>query len=135
MLIVFSMVVGIGSLIVIDISSTANGYNVPNISDDSFDDTYNKLQETKSLVDTSGNETRKGLGKLLGNDNTFFGSTLVVLDLTFGSFSMVNSVFASFITYFGVPAEIANLFFPAILAIITTIIIFVAISSLTRSKM
>lgn len=135
-LIIFSAIAGLGALMVSDLTSQANGYNVVNVSDPSFDSAYNKLESTRSLVDTSSNASRTGLGKLLGSGaDNFFSSTLVVLDLAFGSFTTVNSVFASMSESFGIPSTIANIIFPAILAILTTIIVFVVISSLTRSKM
>jgi hypothetical protein len=135
MLILFFLIAGIGALLVSDISSNGEGYNVNNMSNPSFDANYNKLSETAGDMARAGNQTRTGLGKLLGNVDVFFSSTSTVLDIVFGSFTMVNAIFSNFAQDFGMPPQIANLIFPALLAIITTIIVFVAISSLTKSKM
>ncbi len=133
-LILFSVIVGLLALVISDLSSVNNGYNVPNITDSSFDGTYNKLENTTSLINTGANETSGGLGNLLGGADVFFSSTVTIFSLVFNSFGLVSGVFASFITSFGIPLPIANLIFPAVLSIITAIIIFVVISSLTKTK-
>jgi hypothetical protein len=134
-LIIFSLVAGLGAVIVNDMNSSDNGYSTINVTNANFDSTYNRLSNISTdLVTQSSNETKSGFGKLVSNTEIFFGSTLVIFGLIFDSFSMVNNVFASFITDFGIPVQVANLIFPAIIMIITTIIIFVVISSWTKTK-
>jgi hypothetical protein len=135
-LIIFSVIAGIGALIVADMASSDNGYGVANMSDPTFDSAYNKISNTTSLVGEMGNETtsNEGLG-FLGTTELFFGSTITVVQLMFNSLSMVNGIFSSMVQTFGIPTAIANIIFPALLSILTTILVFVVISSLTKSKM
>jgi len=135
-IILFSLFAGIGGLIVYDLASADNGYNVVNMTDSSFDAAYNKVQYAETITNQMGNSTTssQGLG-LLGTTELFFGSTWTVITIVFGSLGMVNNVFSSFTSSFGIPPSLANLVFPAIIAIITTILVFVVVSSLTKSKL
>jgi len=135
-IIIFSLFAGIAGLIVYDMADSQNGYNVTNMTDGNFDNSYNKVQYAEGIVNKMENSTtsKEGLG-LLGGVELFFGSTVTVIQIVFGSLDTVNDVFASFMTTFGIPPTIANLVFPALLAIITTILVFVVISSLTKTKM
>lgn len=134
MLIIFSVIIALGGLLVSDLNSSGEGYGVQNVTDETFSENYDRLSETTNDINLAANQTRSGFGKLLGSFDVFFSATATVFDIVFGSFSMVNSVFENFATDFGVPPQIANIIFPALLAIITTIIVFVAISSLTKTK-
>jgi asparagine N-glycosylation enzyme membrane subunit Stt3 len=49
--------------------------------------------------------------------------------------SATLNVFSGMVQTMGIPAAIANLVFPAILSILTVILVFVVISSLTTTKM
>ena len=135
-IIIFSLFAGIAGLIVYDLSDPVNGYNVANMTDGNFDAAYNQIQYsegiTKQMADAS--TSKEGLG-LLGGAELFFGSTVTVIQIVFGSLGTVNSVFGAMIGTFGVPPGLANLIFPGLLAIITTILVFVVISSLTKTKM
>ena len=133
-LILFSAIVGIGALVVSDISSSDNGYGV-NISDPNFDSTYNKIEQTTSLTDNMKESTfsSQGLG-LIGTFEVMFGATRSVFQLIGGSFGLINSLFASLAVSLGIPLVIANILFGAILSIIIVIIIFIILSSLSKVK-
>jgi hypothetical protein len=135
-IILFSLFAGVGSLIVYDITSAENGYNVDNITDGNFDSAYNKVQYAEGITNQMANAStsKEGLG-LLGSVELMFGSTITVIQIVFGSLATVNDIFSSFIETFGIPPQLANLVFPAIIAIITTILVFVVVSSLTKTKM
>lgn len=135
-IILFSLFAGIGSLIAYDMADPQSGYNIENMTNDNFDSAYNKVQYAESITNQMANSTtsKEGLG-LLGGVELFFGSTVTVVQIVFGSLGTVNNVFASMIGTFGIPLPLANLVFPAIIAIITTILVFVVVSSLTKTKM
>lgn len=133
-LIIFSAIIALSAVLVANMASPGEGYNTPDIIDSDFAERYSNLEDLTDDINTAGNQTRGGLSKLLGSVGTFFSSTVTVFDIVFGSFSLINTMFANFIEDFGVPSSVANIIFPAILGIITTIIIFVVISSLTQSK-
>jgi hypothetical protein len=78
--------------------------------------------------------SKEGL-ETIGGLELLFGSTRTVIQLVAGSFTITRSVFVSFTATFGIPLEIANILFGAIISIIIVIIVFVIISSLTKTKM
>lgn len=135
-IIIFSLFAGIAGLIVYDLADPVNGYNVANMTNGNFDAQYNKVAYsesiTKQMADAS--TSKEGLG-LLGGAELFFGSTVTVIQIVFGSLGTVNNVFGAMISTFGIPPRIANLIFPALLAIITTVLVFVVVSSLTKTKL
>jgi hypothetical protein len=135
-LVFFSLFVGISGLIVSDLSGVSEGYNISNLSEDSFDDTYNKMDYVNDLSSKLGNSTtsKEGL-TILGTIDMVFGSTLTVIQLVGNSFSVVRDIFTNMVSLFGIPVEIGNILFGAILSIIIIIIAFVIISSLTKTKM
>lgn len=135
-LIIFSAIVGIGALVVADIASEDQGYNIENMTDSTFDSAYNKAQYTNQLVEEMGNAStsKEGLGLVGGASELLFGSTITIIQLVAGSFNVVSNVFVSMTTSFGIPLGIANLLFGAVLSIIITIIVFVIVSSLTKTK-
>ncbi len=136
MIILFSVVVGIGALIVSDISSVKEGYNVSDMSDPSFNSTYNQAQYTQGLAEQMGSAatSKEGLG-LKGTIDLIFGSTVTVIQLVAGSFGIVQNTFAQMTLSLGIPLEIGNLLFGAAFSIIIVIIVFVIISSLSKTKM
>jgi len=135
-IILFSLFSGIGGLIVYDMADSNNGYNVQNMTDGNFDSAYNNVQYAEDITNQMANSTtsKEGLG-LLGSVDLFFGSTVTVIQIVFGSLGTLNNVLGSMIGTFGIPIGIANLVFPAIIAIVTTILVFVVVSSLTKTKM
>jgi hypothetical protein len=137
MLVIFSLFTGIAALIVADLSSEGSGYNVTGIVDEDFEDTYNRINELEGTIGQMGNATKskEGLGILGGVAEGFFGATISVIELTFSSFSIVRETLVAMMYSFGIPPIIANLAFSAIMMILTIIIVFVVVSSLTKTKM
>jgi vacuolar-type H+-ATPase subunit I/STV1 len=136
MLVLFGVIAGIGGLIVSDMSSPEYGYNITNMSDPSFDSAYNRATETQQLAEQMGNAStsKEGL-ETIGGLELLFGSTRTVIQLVAGSFNMIRETSASMAMSFGIPLEIANLLFGAIISILIIIIVFVIVSSLTKTKM
>jgi hypothetical protein len=135
LLVLFGVIAGIGGLIVSDVASPTHGYNVTNMTDSSFDSAYNQVSYTTELAETMGNESFSEEGmSTLGGIELLFGATKSVFQLVGGSLSMVKNTMTSMTTSFGIPLEIANLLFGAILSIIIILIVFVIISSLTKTK-
>lgn len=134
-LILFATVVGMGALIVSDMAGQ-EGYNVENMSDPSFDSTYNNAKYTQGLAEQMGDAatSKEGLG-LKGTLELVFGSTITVIQLVAGSFIIVRNTFTSMALSLGIPLEVGNLLFGAVFSVIIVIIVFVIISSLSKSKM
>lgn len=134
LILLFGAVAGLGGLIVSDMSDPINGYGV-NMTDPSFDGAYNQATYAQGLAEQMGNETGSSEGMdTLGGTELLFGSTKAVFQLVLGSFNMVRTTFVSMTSTFGIPLSIANILFGVVLSAIIITIVFVIISSLTKTK-
>lgn len=136
MLVLFSLVAGLGALVVNDMADPVNGYNISGVVDDSFDSAYNQANYTTSLAGELGNATtsKEGLTNVGSTAELLFGSTLTVIQLVAGSFSIVKNGFVNMVSLFGIPILVGNILFGAVLSILIITIAFVIVSSLTKTK-
>lgn len=135
-IVLFGAIVGLGFLVVSDVASPSNGYDVTGMVDPSFESNYNTLTNVSDDIYTAQNATASGEG--LSTTSTFtivFKATFSVISIVFGSFDMVNQVFVNLASDFGIPAAVANIFFGSLLVIAIAIIIFVVISSVSQGKL
>ncbi len=118
------------------ISGIADEYDNTAIVDETFDTKYNKLTNATTDVSDIFEAASKKEGLAVATTfEVIFSSTFSIIQIVFGSFAVVSSITASFAEDFGIPDVVANLIFPMALAIITTIIVFVVISSVSRGKL
>lgn len=135
-LILFGAVTAIGYLIVADMANSSTGYDVDNMTDESFQDNYDTLTETTSTIYQMQNATRSEEGmSVLSTYTTMFTATFSIISLIFGSFGMASNTMTNFAVDFGVPSSLANIIFPAILVLLIVAIIFVVISSVSRGRL
>jgi len=135
-LVLFGLISGIGYLVIEDIASSASGYNVENMSDESYKERYDTLTESTIKIKEMQNKTssKEGLS-VFSTFTTMFSSTFTVIGLVFNSFGMVTTTFNNFAIDLGMDADLANLIFGALLVIIIATIIFVVISSVSRGRL
>ncbi len=135
-LVLFGAITAIGYLIVADMASSESGYNVTNMTDETFQDNYDTLSESTSTIYQMQNATTSEQGmSVLSTYTTMFTATFSIISLIFGSFGMASNTMTNFATDFGVPSILANIIFPAILVLIIVIIVFVIISSVSRGRL
>ena len=136
MLVLFGAITGLGFLVVSDLASSDNGYNISGVVDSDLEEHYDILGEVSDDIYTAQNATASGEG--LSTISTFtivFKATFSVISIVFGSFDLVNQVFVNFASDFGVPAAVANIFFGSLIIIAIAIIIFVVISSVSQGRL
>jgi len=135
-LILFGVVTAIGYLIVADMADSSTGYNVSNMTDESFQDNYDTLTETTSTTYKMQNATTSEQGMSVVSTYTMaFTSVFSIIALIFGSLGMASDTMTNFAVDFGVPSSLSNIIFPAILILIMVILIFVVISSVSRGRL
>jgi len=134
-LILFGAVCIIGSLIVADIAGTESGYGVSGMVDENFKQHYDTLKESTSDIGKMQNATTSEAGtKTISQYTEIFRATFSLISIIFGSLGMTSDTLTHFATDFEIPKEIANIIFSTILGVLTTILIFVIISSVSKSK-
>ncbi len=132
----FGAITGIGALIVVDMASSESGYNVTNMTDETFQSNYDTLTDISDDVDLMKNATASGEGiNVVSTYTTVFKATFNVITLIFRSPILMRNVFVSFADDFNIPSGVANIMFTLILTISLAIIIFVIISSVSKGRM
>ena len=131
-LLVFSALIGLCYILV---ASMGEDYGNPNIIDENFRDNYQNLQNSTDTVSSMFNQTSSKEGmSFVGTYTSLFRATFGVISLVFSSFGIIQSQTAHFATDFGIPSAVANIIFPTLIAIITVLIIFIIISSMSKGK-
>ena len=135
-LIIFGMITGIGSLVVYDISSSEYGYDVPNMTDGDYNNSYDTLTDATIKIGEMANATSSKEGQSTISPYTlFFKATFSVIGIIFNSFGIASSTLATFGEDIGMPSSLANLLFSGIMVLIVGIIIFVVVSAISRGRL
>jgi hypothetical protein len=128
--ILFSGIIG---LLVLQVESLSNTYDVENITSDEFSEKFDKFDEHTGYAQSMWNQTT-GEGGLstIGTYEILFKSTFGVINLVFTSVTTVGSQMFGFTEYFGIPSEVGFLFFTILASLLSVIIVFIVISSVSR---
>jgi hypothetical protein len=131
---------GVISLFSISVLSIANNYGRSDIVNSDFNAKYNKLIDLTNDKNKMFNSVRSGQGlSLQGTFDIAFGSTFTVIQLVFGSVIMYETVAASFVTDYGsnsiFDAGVLVILFNLGITIITVILVFVWLSSISRGRL
>ena len=128
---------GVISMFVLFIAGMAAEYNQPDLVSSSFSSNYDKLGEISNKVEVMRSTTAAGQGlSLVGVFDIAFTATFTVIQLVFSTLALAGSLPAKIIIDFTfIDSTVAANFFVLGLAIITTTIIFVWISSVSRGRL
>ena len=131
--ILFSGVVG---FFVLFIAGMAAEYNQPGLVSSTFSANYDKLNDIADKVETMRSTTSGGEGlSFVGTFDVAFSATFTVIQLVFSTLALMGSLPAKIITDFTfIDSTVVANFFVLGLAILTTSIIFIWISSISRGK-
>lgn len=136
MLILFGLVSGVGYLIVVDISSSESGYDIPNMTDESYQSRYDTLTNSSRQIYEMQNATTSKEGmSVFSTYTTMFKSTFSIIGLVFGSFGMTTAVMSNFAQDLGMPSALANLVIGGLLVILICVVVFVVVSSVSRGRL
>ena len=124
---------GVIALFTLAVASLADDYGNSNVVNPEFADNFDRLEETTdratSMFDATSSES--GLS-LVGVFDVLFTATFAVISLVFNAVSSVGTQLLGFSEFFGIPNEVAGVFFTIILAILSVLIVFIIISSVSR---
>lgn len=132
--VLFAAIIGLFSITVVSI---ANNYGRNDIVNSGFNAKYNKLVELTSSKNKMFNAVRSGQGLTLqGTFDIAFGATFTVIQLVFDSVIMYEQVAANFISDFTfIDSGVLIILFNVGFIIITTILVFVWLSSISRGRL
>jgi hypothetical protein len=124
------------AMFIIQVASLANNYNNQDMIDPSFSSHYSKLQDNLNKLDTSFSAT-KGTGglNLIGTFNVAFNSVFTVITMAWDGIliytGMASNIGSDF-KFFDHSTMI--LFLTGIIAVLTSYLIFIWLSSVSRGK-
>ncbi len=127
---------GVVAFFVLFMAGMSVEYNQPGLVSSSFSANYDKLGDLSEKVELMRSTTAGGEGlSLIGAFDIAFSATFTVIQLVFSTLALVGSIPAKIIVDFTfIDSMVAANFFILGLAILTTSIIFIWISSVSRGK-
>lgn len=132
-LILFS---GVIALMTLAIASIADDYGNTDVINEDFADKFDRLEDNTGRVTEMFDSTSgKGGLSLIGTFDVLFNGAFSVISLVFSGVTSVGSQLLGFSEFFGIPAEVAGVFFTIILSIMTALVVFIVISSVSRREL
>tara|TARA_Y100000310_G_scaffold289130_1_gene315305 strand:- start:744 stop:1196 length:453 start_codon:yes stop_codon:yes gene_type:complete len=127
---------GVIALFALFIAGISSEYDQPELVSASFSENYNKLENITDRVDVMRSSIASGEGlSLIGSFDIAFTATFTVIQLVFSTLALVATMPIKVISDFTfIDQKVLTTFFIIVLSIITTILVFVWISSISRSK-
>jgi len=127
---------GIVALFVIAIGAIADNYNNTEIINEQFSGNYDKLTDIADNVEIMRGSSQSSQGlSFLETFDVVFSSTFTVIRMVFATLDLFGSMAANFIADFTfLDAQVVKILFIVGLSIITVILVFVWISSISRGK-
>lgn len=124
------------SLFILQVGSLADNYNNQDIVSAEFAAHYDKLNDNKDKLETSFASVRSGNGlDLVGAFNVAFNSVFTVISMLWDSLLIYTNMVPNIVGDFSfLDSTTVIIFLSGILAIITTYLIFIWLSSVTRGK-
>ena len=126
---------GIIALWVLAVAGISNEYDSILLTNEDFDETYNKLVEQTERIETARAAAAAGDGlSFIGTFDVAFQATFTVIQMVFQTLDLFGDITGSFAEDFGVDPTVTRITFLIALAILTTLIVFTWISSISRGK-
>jgi len=124
---------GFLTLMIMSIGSLANDYDNPNVVDEDFSNNFNNFEETTQNAQDIYGSAKNGEGiSFLGSFDVLFSSTFTIFALIFNAVSSTGTQLLGFSEFFGIDSGVAGVFFTILLSILSVIIVFIIISSVSR---
>ena len=126
---------GIVALFVLAIAGISNEYDSTLLVNEEFSENYDRLVEQTERVETARAASSAGEGlKFKGTFDVVFQSTFTVIQMVFQSLDLFGDMTTSFSEDFGINPSVTRIVFLIALAILTTLIVWTWISSISRGR-
>lgn len=131
----FITFVALVSLCYFMVYGMATKYDKTAIIDSEFNSTFNKFANLSEDVEEMKNATvGKGGLRILEQIGVIWGATTSVIEIVFESLTLPGAMMEKASDYAGAPSTIGNILFILPLLLITTLVVFVVISAVSRTK-
>jgi len=126
---------GLIALFVLAIAGIQDEYDSTLLTNEDFANNYDKLTEQTEKIETARQAAAAGEGlSFIGTFDVAFQSTFTVIQMVFSTVNLFGDMTGSFAEDFGFDPTVTKIVFLIALAILTTVIVFIWISSISRGK-
>lgn len=126
---------GIVALYVLMIAGISNEYDSTLLTNEEFSENYDKLVEQTERIETARATAAAGEGlSFIGTFDVAFQSTFTVIQMVFQTLNLFGDITGNFAEDFGLDPTVTKIAFLIGLAILTTLIVWTWISSISRGK-
>lgn len=126
---------GIVALYVLAIAGISSEYDSNLLTNEDFANNYDKLIEQTERIETARESAAAGDGlSFIGTFDVAFQSTFTVIQMVFQTLDLFGTVSGSFAEDFGLDPTVVRVTFLIALAILTVLIVWTWISSISRGK-
>ena len=126
---------GLIALWVLAIAGIENEYDSDLLTNPSFAENYDRLATQTEKIETAREAAAAGEGlSFIGTFDVAFQSTFTVIQMVFSTLDLFGDMTGSFAEDFGLDPTVTSIVFLIALAILTTILVFVWISGISRGK-
>ena len=126
---------GILALFVLSIAGISDEYDNTLLINQDFADNYDRLTEQTDKIETARETSSAGSGlSFLGTFDVAFQSTFTIFQMIFQSLDLFGDMSDSFSEDFGMDPSVVGIVFIIALSILTTLIVWNIISSISRGR-
>ncbi len=126
---------GVVALFVLGIAGISDEYDSTILVNEDFAEKYDKLTQQTNRIETARETTAAGSGlSFLGTFDVAFSSTFVVFQMIFQSLGLFGDMSDSFAGDFGLDPTVMAVIFIVALSILTTLIVWNIVSSISRGR-
>ena len=126
---------GVVALYVLAIAGISSEYDSTLLINEDFAENYNKLTQQTERVETAREAASAGDGlSFIGTFDVAFQSTFTVIQMVFQTLDLFGDITGNFAEDFGVDPSVTRIAFLIALAILTTLIVWTWISSISRGR-
>lgn len=126
---------GLIALFVLAITGISDEYDSTLLVNEDYMDNYNRLTEQTDKMETARSSAAAGEGlSFIGTFDVAFQSTFTVIQMVFSTLDLFGDMSDNFAGDFGLDKTVFDVIFIIGLSLLTTVIVFVWISSISRGK-
>lgn len=127
---------GLIALFVLAIAGIQNEYDSDLLTNENFASTYDTLVEQTEKIETARSAASAGEGlSFVGTFDVAFQSTFTVIQMVFATLNLFGNMTGSFAEDFGLDPTVTNLVFIIALTLLTVVIVWSWISSISRGRL
>lgn len=126
---------GLIALWVLAIAGISDEYDSTLLVNEGFSENYDRLTEQTQRIETARETSAEGGGlSFIGSFDVAFQSTFTVIQMVFSTLDLFGDITGSFAEDFGLDPTVTKIVFLIALALLTIVIVWTWISSISRGK-